>query len=766
MVMFVRVLLGVLAMGLLAAEEPLRVLVWNTERGSNPYGPTGKERVLKVIKDSKADVVLWQESYPLEGMDETLGAWVSKQLGWNFWQGESPHLAVATRFTPIEEDFHHPWHGLGARLKDDAGREFVAWSIWLDHRAPVQWASVAEPSPSDEELLACDTTLSDRFKQAQALLDDLDRRGLLDSQVPVLVGGDWNCSSHLDWTARAAERFPHRRPLPLPISRLMHSAGFDDAFRVVHTDPAEHPGNTWTPRGDQREDGSPDPPERIDRLYVKNAIGRPGLQPVKATVFPLNPEDARAPRTEAVFPSDHAATLIELEWVESDGATAGAFEPQPASASPGVDHRAPKEVEPGFAPTRIVWGSCFRESQPCPMLDTLAKEKPELYFALGDNIYGDTQDMGVLRMKYRRLARHPGWRALTDTARVIATWDDHDYGADDSGENYKPREASKEIFLDFFDEPASSVRRKREGIHASSMLGPEDRRIQCLMLDLRTFRSDLIRDDAKPYPELGRYRALRDDEAQRMMSEAQWAWLEEELNKPAKLRLIGLSTQLGSGHNGHEAWANMPKERERFLALLEKTKAEGVILLSGDTHWAEVSLVERPGFYPIYDLTSSSLNQQWDPAGANPNRIGTAYTKPNAGVMDIDWEAGMVKTRILDASGGVRIALEIPMDQLRLGVDGSVSDVSGVWESAFGELHLEKEGGAWKGRYPGGACTLAEQDGVYVGRWSEGERGGVCRFRPSSCGRFLQGAYGRADGEALLPWPAWRADAEGVEFVK
>lgn len=761
---------GVLLMGLfgavLKADDSLRVLVWNTERGSNPYGPTGRERVLKVIRDSGADVVLWQESYKLEDSEETLGAWVSKQMGWTIWQGESPHLAVATRFGTVERHFHHPWHGLGLRLKDEKEREFVAWSIWLDHRDPVQWASLADPRPTDAKLLACDTIGSDRFKQAQVLLDSLDSNGLLDAQVPVLVGGDWNCSSHLDWTAEAAEVFPHRRPLPLLISRLMGSAGFDDTFRTIHPDPAKHPGNTWTPRGTKREDGSPNPPERIDRLYVKNALGRPGLQPVKTTVYPLNPADAQAPRTEAVFPSDHAAVLIEFEWVDVGKTTAGAFVPEPAAASPSRDHRAPREIEPGFSPTRIAWGSCFRESMPCPMLDRLAAEKPELYLALGDNIYGDTQDMGVLRMKYRRLARHPGWRALTESARVMATWDDHDYGADDSGINYRPRAASKEIFLDFFDEPAGSSRRKRDGIHASTLMGPEGRRIQVLMLDLRSFRSDLSRADSKTYPELGSYRVLKEDEPQEMMGEAQWKWLEQELMKPASLRLVGLSTQLGSAFNGYEAWANMPKERERFFRLLEKTGAEGVILLSGDTHWGEVSLVDRPGFYPIYDLTSSSLNQEWDPAGANPNRIGTAYTRANAGLLDIDWEAGVVKTRIIDVSGQPRIALEIPLDELKPGFERAVTDASGSWASAFGELEIQKSDGGWKGTYPGGSCELILQGEVLEGRWSEGSREGGCRFRISSCGRFLQGAYGRGDGPLLLPWPAWREGVSGVSFAE
>jgi len=754
----------ILGLGSGLGAGDLKVLVWNTERGSNPYGPGGKERVLKVIRESGADVVLWQESYLLDGMEETLGAWVSREMGWEIWQGESPHLAVASRFAQVERDFHHPWHGLGARLRDDEGREFEAWSVWLDYRAPVQWEAVDRPEATDDELMACDTGKSSRFQEAQALLDDLDGRGLLDSQVPVLVGGDWNSSSHLDWTAETAKVFPHRRALALPIGRLMESAGFADTFRVVNPDAAAVPGNTWTPRGEVREDGKGDPGERIDRLYVKNAMGRMGLQPVATMIFPRDLKDAEGPRTEAIFPSDHAATLIEFEWVETGSETAGAFVPEPAAASPGIDHGAPAAEESGFAPTRIAWGSCFRESNPCPMLDRLAAEKPELYLALGDNIYGDTKDMGVLRRKYRRLARQPGWQALTRTARVMGTWDDHDYGADDSGVHYKPREASKEIFLDFFDEPAGSARRSREGIYTSAMLGEGDRKIQIIMLDLRTFRSDLKDASPKAYPELGGYRVLQDEEEQVMLGEAQWAWLEGELRKSAAVRLIGLSTQLGTAHNGYEAWINMPKERERFLNLLETTRAEGVVMLSGDTHWAEISLVERPGMYPLYDLTSSSLNQKWDPAGANPNRIGKAYTSANAGVMDFDWEAGVIRTLIIDQWGKLRISLEISLDELKFGGAAEPGEIEGAWESAFGPLTIVREGDTWVGTYPKGRCELRKVGDSFEGRWTEPNKVGNCRFQVTRCGRFIQGAYGRGEGPMSLSWPGWKAEAKGISF--
>lgn len=770
-------LLLALLLPLSAADEPLRVLVWNTERGSNPYGPDGKQRVLKVIRDSRADVVLWQESYLLEGTQQTLGTWVADQLGWQSWQHESPHLAVASRFQRVDGDFHHPWHGLGARLRDERGREFLAWSIWLDSRSPPQWATLAEPPPGDAEVLAGEAT---RFKQAQALLDTLDARGHLAADVPLLVGGDWNTSSHLDWTAATAAVFPQRRALPLPVSRLLHGAGLADSFRAVHPDPVKVPGNTWTPLWTTDPDsGQADPPERIDRLYLRNPLGRAGLHPVRAIVLPEDPADARLPRESSPFPSDHAATLIEFEWRETTSATPGACLPEPAAASPGLDHRPPQADEPGFTLERLAFGSCYQETQACPALDRLVLEKPQLYLALGDNIYGDTADAGLLRRKYRRLSRQPAWQALARDTRVLATWDDHDYGADDSGRDYPALEASKEIFLDFFDEPAGSPRRSRKGIHAATLLGPPDRRVQILMLDLRTFRSPLRKAAVRTYRELGGYEPLGAEDEQVLLGEEQWKWLEGELKKPARLRFIGLSTQLGSAFNGYEAWANLPRERERFFELVKSTRAEGVILLSGDTHWGELSLEERPGLYPIHDLTSSGLNQGWPQLGANPNRIGRGYKHANAGLIDIDWSTPdpRVRLRVLDVGGRAVIDFPLALSELTFAAAEQPADPlatlgAGSWQSAFGELSFRRgEGKAWTARYPEGTCELLEQDGVLSGTWREGEnegaveKRGACRFVPSRCGRFVRGGYGRGDGPPLLAWPAWRADVPGVEFA-
>jgi hypothetical protein len=86
---------------------------------------------------------------------------------------------------------------------------------------------------------------------------------------------------------------------------------------------------------------------------------------------------------------------------------------------------------------------------------------------LGDNIYGDTNDMDILHKKYQQLGTKESYKHLIENTEVLATWDDHDYGQNDAGKHYPHKVESKEIFLEFFKEPKNSERYKHKGIYHS-----------------------------------------------------------------------------------------------------------------------------------------------------------------------------------------------------------------------------------------------------------------------------------------------------------
>ena len=297
-----------------ASADDLRVLVWNAWRGGNEV-ERGPEKVLEVIREAKPDLVLMQESYDIADDRPTLGRWIADELGWTAHQGESPHLCVISARPFTATHFHDPWHGLGVRIEDEKGRAFVAWSIWLDYRAYLTYALRDDPTITDEALLALETESSSRFTEAKALLEAVNGVSGFDPSVPTLVGGDFNCPSHLDWTVDTTRMYRHRRSLDLPVSLAMAEDGFRDVFRDVHPDPIQRPGITWSPMFREKGDGVVQAFDRIDRLYLRNPErGAWKLVPLAATTLPQGWEDDRIPVRQRVFPSDHGAVVLDLRW--------------------------------------------------------------------------------------------------------------------------------------------------------------------------------------------------------------------------------------------------------------------------------------------------------------------------------------------------------------------------------------------------------------------------------------------------------------------
>jgi alkaline phosphatase D len=315
--------------------------------------------------------------------------------------------------------------------------------------------------------------------------------------------------------------------------------------------------------------------------------------------------------------------------------------------------------------TRIAFGSCAKQDKEQPIWDMVNAYAPELFIFLGDNIYGDTEDMAVLRAKYAQLAAKPGFQKLKASSRVIATWDDHDYGVNDGGAEYRKKQESKDMFLDFWNEPIDSPRRMREGIYTSYLFGPPDRRVQVILLDLRWWRTPLLGYNVLP-EDRGPY-IPNPDPAAVFMGEAQWAWFENELKQPAAIRLIGTSTQFLADNPGWEAWVQFPYEFRRMLAVLTRSRANGVLFLSGDTHYTELSRLEGQSPYPLYDMTSSGLTETWPYVAPNRNRIGEGFSQPNFGVVQIDWTPSdpriLLSSRSLD--GGTLISREIKLSELQ-----------------------------------------------------------------------------------------------------
>jgi alkaline phosphatase D len=331
------------------------------------------------------------------------------------------------------------------------------------------------------------------------------------------------------------------------------------------------------------------------------------------------------------------------------------------------------ELDPDRPIRRIVAGSCIRQDRPQPIWKAVADFAPDVLLLLGDNVYGDTEDMAVLREKYGRLAANDGFAAVRAKTPLVAVWDDHDYGANDAGREYPRRRESQQAFLDFCGVAADAPLRKQAGIYRALTVGPPGRRVQFICLDTRYHRSALATLPlAQRIKGKGHYTPT-DDPQQAVLGEEQWTWLAAVLREPAEVRIVLSSIQVAATEHHHEHWGNFPRERARLFATFRDSAARGLVVVSGDRHSAEISRVPAGDdalAYPLYDLTASSLNQGKGGGGDEPNRhrVGRRYGDVNFGTIDIDWGGAAAEPRITlavrDERGAVVSSAGLPLVEL------------------------------------------------------------------------------------------------------
>ncbi|MCX7051579.1 MAG: alkaline phosphatase D family protein [Proteobacteria bacterium] len=333
-------------------------------------------------------------------------------------------------------------------------------------------------------------------------------------------------------------------------------------------------------------------------------------------------------------------------------------------------------------PQRIAFGSCAEGAVPQPIWEAVLAADPDLFIFLGDNIYGDTRDPAVLSAKYAQFAAQPGFRRLCDRVPVLATWDDHDYGEDDAGADYPMKEVSQRIFCDFWGEPTDSLRRTRDGIYDAVEFSAGGRRLQVLLPDLRFNRTPIRMLDlgGKKYddwmveleragrPVPGPYERNPDPQAT-MLGARQWQWLEAQLARPADLRVFASSLQVVADFPGWEAWINYAEDHQRLLQTIRSQRANGLLCLSGDTHYAEASCLRTNAPYPLWDFTSSGLTETWPVLPPNSQRVGEAWREPNFGLLQLDWSdpaAVRVTAQVRDVTGAARIEQRLDTRELRV----------------------------------------------------------------------------------------------------
>ena len=271
---------------------------------------------------------------------------------------------------------------------------------------------------------------------------------------------------------------------------------------------------------------------------------------------------------------------------------------------------------------KIGIGSCLDQDFPQPIWQPIEEENLDYFIFLGDNVYGDSIFENLYKMKRAYSKQKKLLPDFLDQTDIFAIWDDHDYGKNDGGSDYKYKKLAENLFLDFWNVPINDVRRSREGIYFSENKVFFNRKYKLIFLDTRYFRSQLK-------GKKGSYQK-NNDESATILGKEQWTWLEKELDSNFDYLFIFSSIQIIPEDHGFEKWSNFPNDRTKLLKILEKYK-DRTILFSGDRH--------RSGIYKrngIVEITSSSMNKPGSSFfETDKYLIGETYPQENYSVLKI-----------------------------------------------------------------------------------------------------------------------------------
>ncbi len=225
------------------------------------------------------------------------------------------------------------------------------------------------------------------------------------------------------------------------------------------------------------------------------------------------------------------------------------------------------------------------------IFNSINKKNPDFMLWLGDNTYLRESDWNS---RTGFIKRYSHTRALSELQPLLAsthhyaTWDDHDYGPNNSDGSFWLKETASEIFKLFWTNPNYDVT-GNGGITGFFQWSDVD----FFLMDNRYHRTS--------NNNFTEYRQI--------LGKDQIDWLINALTfSQATFKFIVIGGQVLSSGAVYENYATYPEERKYLIDKIREAKIEGVIFLDGDRHHTILSkMQESEDVYPLYDLTCSSL---------------------------------------------------------------------------------------------------------------------------------------------------------------
>ncbi len=272
---------------------------------------------------------------------------------------------------------------------------------------------------------------------------------------------------------------------------------------------------------------------------------------------------------------------------------------------------------------KMAFGSCLHQNYPAPIWTAIKQNNIDSFFFLGDNIYGDTPSGLPWKLKSSYELQKKSIPSWVQSIEQYSIWDDHDYGKNNAGAEYKFKQKAENLYLDFWNVPSDDERRFRPGIYYASVKSVNNNKVLIVGLDTRYFRSNIQRVKGVYLPNL--------EPSATILGTEQWTWLKKTLEIDHDLLIIASSIQVIATEHRFEKWSNIPAERERLLQLLTNHLAP-TLIISGDRHRGGIYQYEN-----ILEVTSSSLNRNSSQnSETDALLLGQTYPQNNFGLLTID----------------------------------------------------------------------------------------------------------------------------------
>lgn len=285
-----------------------------------------------------------------------------------------------------------------------------------------------------------------------------------------------------------------------------------------------------------------------------------------------------------------------------------------------VDQRLIGRGQRDVAKLKLAIVSCMNDyyTDHFGIWETLAKQNPEYLLMIGDNVYADqatkkaTQatDPEIIWKRYVDVRLTLPFFFQQKLIPVHALWDDHDYGIDDGGADFRYKSESQNIFETFYAQALTDDDwTKSFGVGGLLSLGD----FNLYFLDGRSFRTK-----------------------NQHLGLDQTAWLYSKIREEETPSLIIKGDQFFGGYHQFESFEGKhPEQFQDFVNELKKVNTP-FVFVSGDRHMSEIMQFPRSLFgKPSFEITSSPIHSRLlETSDRNPWRVVDSKGKVNFTIVD------------------------------------------------------------------------------------------------------------------------------------